>query len=188
MGSIANGTTYYWGFVPAAPTCTATDALSGLDSCGVSGYATTIGTHTLTATATDHAGNQTTVQIVYTVAAWTMRGFYQPVDMDTATTRVMNTVKNGSTVPLKFEMFAGTTELTDPAFVQSLAAKQLNCTSGSVIDDIETTATGGTALRYDTTGGQFIYNWKTPNSKGVCLDVTVMAADGTAIKAHFQLK
>ena len=28
---------------------------------------------------------------------------------------VVNTVKGGSTVPLKFEVFAGTTELTDTA-------------------------------------------------------------------------
>jgi hypothetical protein len=187
-GSITNGATYYWGFVPSAPTCTASDALSGFESCGVSGYATTVGTHTLTATATDHAGNQTTEQIAYTVAAWTMRGFFQPVDMDTPTTRVINTVKNGSTVPLKFEIFAGPSELTNPAYVQSLVATQINCTSGSVVDDIEATATGGTVLRYDGTAGQFVYNWKTPSTKNVCMDVTVIAADGSAIKAHFFLK
>ena len=37
-----------------------------------------------------------------------MSGYYQPVDMN----GVWNTVKGGSTVPLKFELFAGTTELT----------------------------------------------------------------------------
>ncbi len=38
-----------------------------------------------------------------------MKGFYAPVDVN----GVLNTVKGGSTVPLKFEVFAGSTELTD---------------------------------------------------------------------------
>ncbi|HTF09135.1 MAG TPA: Ig-like domain-containing protein, partial [Asanoa sp.] len=45
------------GSVPPAPTCTATDATSGPAGCVVSGYRTDVGTHTLTATAIDNAGN-----------------------------------------------------------------------------------------------------------------------------------
>ena len=37
-----------------------------------------------------------------------LKGFYSPVDMNDA----LNMVKAGSTVPLKFEIFAGTTEFT----------------------------------------------------------------------------
>ena len=58
----------------------------------------------MTATATDNAGRTATATRSYTVNAWTTKGFYQPVDMD----GVYNTVKGGSTVPLKFELFAGT--------------------------------------------------------------------------------
>ena len=46
-----------FGAVPAAPTCTGTDQLSGPAGCPVTGYSTAVGTHTLTATATDLAGN-----------------------------------------------------------------------------------------------------------------------------------
>ena len=53
----------------------------------------------MTATADDVAGNETTATRSYTVLAWTLTGFYQPVDMN----NVVNTVKGGSTVPLKFE-------------------------------------------------------------------------------------
>ena len=49
-----------------------------------------------------------------TIGSWTTKGFYQPVDMGG---RRVNTVKGGSTVPLKFELFSGTTGLTDAANV-----------------------------------------------------------------------
>jgi hypothetical protein len=52
----------------AAPTCSASDALSGLDgSCGVTGYSTTVGTHTVSANATDKAGNSASASATYTV-------------------------------------------------------------------------------------------------------------------------
>jgi hypothetical protein len=143
--------TGYFGSTPAAPDCVGSDALSGLASCVVSGYGTEVGSHTLTATATDNAGNTATATQTYSVLAWTIRGFYQPVDMD----GVLNTVKGGSTVPAKFEVFAGSTELTDPSLV-SLSASRIQCTL-DYIDAIEATTTGNTSLRYDATAGQFIY-------------------------------
>ena len=118
----------------------------------------TVGSHTLTATAKDNAGNQATDVRNYTVMAWTLKGFYQPVDMN----GVYNIVKGGSTVPLKFEIFAGPTELTDVAYIKSLTYAQTSCDTSAITDEIETTATGNTSLRY--ADGQFIYNWKTPNT------------------------
>ena len=175
----------FFGSTAAKPTCTATDSggsgLSG--SCAVTGYDTKNGTHTLKATATDLAGNTTTVEQTYTVKAWTLKGFYQPVDMN----GVLNTVKNGSTVPAKFEIFAGATELTDPALAK-FTTKQVACSLLSPIDDIETTATGNTSLRYDATSGQFIYNWKTPATAGSCYTLTMTANDGSFISANFKLK
>jgi hypothetical protein len=101
---------------------------------------------------------------------------------------VWNTVKNGSTVPLKFEVFAGSNELTNTSIVnQPLTATQTLCTGGPT-DDIELTATGATSLRYDTTSGQFIYNWQTPRKPGFCYVVTVKLEDGTSISANFKLK
>jgi hypothetical protein len=181
----ANGGSYYFGSVPAAPTCSASDALSGLDgSCIVSDYSALVGPQTVTATANDMASNQNSATASYTVLAWTTNGFFQPVDMG----GVWNTVKGGSTVPLKFEVFAGSTELTDTSIVnQPLKATQTLCTGGTP-DDIELTATGATSLRYDTTDGQFIYNWKTPKKPGYCYVVTVTMADGTSISANFKLK
>ena len=174
----------YFGATAAQPTCTASDTLSGLSgSCAVTGYGTGVGQHTLSATATDLAGNTTTVTQSYEVKAWTVKGFYQPVDMG----NVLNTVKSGSTVPAKFEIFAGDTELTDPSLAK-FTMKPIACSLTAPLDAIETTTTSNTSLRYDATSGQFIYNWKTPTVAGSCYTLTMTANDGTFISANFKLK
>ncbi|KQY57063.1 MULTISPECIES: PxKF domain-containing protein [unclassified Nocardioides] len=176
---------YYYGDDPSAPTCESTDATSGLVDCVVTGGGTSVGTHSYTATATDVAGNSSTSTLTYTVLAWTLTGFRQPVDMGS----VWNTVKGGSTVPLKFEVFAGPTELTDTAVVASFRTAKVSCTSGTGTEDpIEILSTGGTSLRYDTTGGQFIQNWKTPTGAGTCYTATMTTQDGSSISARFKLK
>jgi hypothetical protein len=186
VGNINDGDSFFFGEVPAKPTCTATDGGSGLDSCVVSGYSTAVGTHTLKATAKDKVGNTSTKEIIYTVKPYTLKGFYQPVDMGD----VLNTVKNGSTVPVKFELFKGTTELTSTSAVFSILAKTVSCAAftGDPEDAIETVATGGTSLRYDATGGQFIYNWQTPKKPNTCYNLTMTATDGSTITAYFKLK
>jgi hypothetical protein len=182
VGGPANGASYYFGSVPAAPTCSASDGLSGLDgTCSVSGYGSAVGTHTVTASVTDRAGNSSSASATYTVRAWTITGFYQPVDMG-----IMNNAKGGSTVPLKFEVFAGATELTSTGIVQTFT-QQIGCSGGGG-DDIEQYATGGTSLRYDITSGQFIFNWQTPRSPGACYRVIMTTQDGSTISADFKLK
>jgi hypothetical protein len=184
-GGPAHGGTYYFGFVPEAPTCSASDALSGLASpCSVSGYSAAVGPHTVTASASDKAGNSDSASATYEVLAWTLNGFYSPVDMN----GVFNTVKGGSTVPLKFEVFAGPTELTSTSSVKSFTAAQIACDGTAPQDDIEVTTTGGTSLRYDATGGQFIQNWQTLKKPGYCYRVTMTTQDGSTIIAFFKLK
>jgi hypothetical protein len=125
-----------------------------------------------------------------TISAWKLNGFFAPVDYDTATTKVWNTVKGGATVPLKFEIFKGTTESSNTADVDKFIATPITCPNGTLTtDEIEILSTGGTQLRYDTTAGQFIQNWQTPKKPGACYDVTMQTDDGTKLRiAHFQLK
>ena len=183
-GPAADGS-YYYGSVPAAGTCTATDALSGPDGCAVTGYGAAVGSHELTATAQDVAGNTSVEKRGYTVKAWTHRGFYQPVDMG----GVLNTVQNGSTVPLKFELFAGDTELTSTSAVKGFSATAVSCTTQAATEDaIEVTTTGGTSLRYDATAGQFVQNWQTPKKPGACYQVTMTTQDGSSTSALFKLR
>ena len=103
-------------------------------------------------------------------------------------TLVYNTVKSGSTVPFKFEIFAGSTELTDVASVTSFVTTPVTCTLSAVSDDIESTTTGGTSLRYDPIAGQFIQNWQTTGKAGACYKVTMTAADNSKLTAWFKLK
>jgi hypothetical protein len=155
-----------------------------MDDCVVTGGGNAIGTHTYTATATDNAGNTSTGTMTYEVLAWTLKGFYSPVDMS----GVWNTVKGGSTVPLKFEVFAAQ-ELTSTSAIKSFMQKTVSCPgSSAAVDEIEVTSTGGTSLRYDTTGGQFIQNWQTPKKPGTCYTVTMTTQDDSKISANFMLK
>jgi alpha-tubulin suppressor-like RCC1 family protein len=185
IGGPATGASYYFGAVAAPPTCSVSDPLSGVDGgCTVSGYSTSVGSHTVTATARDYAGNQNTTSVTYAVLSWTLSGFYQPIDMGD----VWNTVRNGARIPIKFEVFAGSTELTDlTTIVQPLTANQKLC-SGGPSDEIELLDTGATALRYDIESGQFIYHWQTPKKPGYCYTVTITLRDGSSRSAKIQLR
>jgi hypothetical protein len=169
--------------VDTDPTVTCTPA---------SGSTFPAGTTTVSCTATDHSGNTSPAATFKVSVTLTMAGFYQPVDMGST----LNTVKGGSTVPFKFEIFAGSTELTSTTFngnpIGSFSAKKVTCPGAAAEDPIEqvVTATGGTALRYDATSGQFVYNWQTPKTPvGACYDTTfTVTADGSTLTAHFKTK
>jgi hypothetical protein len=162
----------------------ATDVVDGsvaVSCTPASGSTFPIGTTTVNCSATDAAGN--TAEGSFTVnVRRRISGFYQPVDMG----RVVNTVKGGSTVPLKFEVFAGNTELTTTDIVAPISLKSYNCDPASPQDVVEITATGNTTLRYDSTAGQYVYNWQTPRTKGVCYQVSVLTTDGASVVALFK--
>jgi hypothetical protein len=101
---------------------------------------------------------------------------------------VWNSVKGGSTVPLKFKVFAGTVELKDISAIKSINAISGACSGGMDVPIDELSATGGTSVRYDTTGGQFIFNWQTPKKAGTCYMVTVTTRDGSSLSAYFKSK
>lgn len=184
-GVAADGGRYFPNNVPVGAGCTADDATSGLAGCVVTGRSTAVGTHTLTATATDHAGNSSTATRSYSVRLLTLSGFFQPVDMG----GVLNTVKNGSTVPLKFTVKDEGVAQTSTSIVKSFAVREVGCsTLGSSTDDIELTTTGATSLRYDATGAQFIQNWQTPKKVGACYTVVMTTIDDATIAAYFKLK
>jgi hypothetical protein len=141
-----------------------------------------------------------------TIGAWNAqgKGFYAPVGVDNSIfvaapgtppavngTGTWNTVKGGSTVPLKFNVFAGTVEKTSLADIKGLTAQKLNAcsTSGTAdLDPVDFTTTETTSLRYDTTAKQWIQNWKTPKvTSESCYRATVTFADGSSISAFFRL-
>ena len=120
---------------------------------------------------------------------WTLKGFFPPVDSTPAgSAPIWNTVKGGSTVPLKFQVFEGTTPLTKPDVItQPLHGTGVAC-NGRTAANIELQPSGGTRLRYDAGSRQFIFNWKTPNNPGACYLVAVSADTMPPLTAYFKLK
>lgn len=148
-----------------------------------SGSTFAIGTTTVNCSATDDSGNTASKTFKVTVTAFTSSGFFKPIDMGT----IINTAKGGSTVPLKFEVFGGTAEMTNTAVIKSYTQQKISCTSGPT-DAVGTLSmTGNTGLRYDTTSGQFIANWKTPTQANTCWKVIVTLQGDNAISALFKL-
>jgi hypothetical protein len=121
------------------------------------------------------------------ILSWSLAGFYQPVDMPTGA-MVLNSIKGGQTVPLKFEVFVGGVERTDVAAVKSFVQAQVTCPTTPYLDDVEIVSTGATVLRYDGPAGQYIQNWQTPKSVGSCYRVTMTTQDNSSLVAYFKTK
>jgi hypothetical protein len=148
-----------------------------------------VGTQTLDVHASETNNyHPATKTVTLTVNPWHLTGFYNPVTMGGQA--VMNTVKGGSTVPLKFNIYTsnGGTELTGVSDITGFYVWSIGCSAASLDDPIEMTTTGGTTLRYDATGRQFIQNWQTPKGAGVCYQVTMKARDGSTVSAFFKTK
>lgn len=143
------------------------------------------------------------------ILAWNAQGhgFYQPVGVansvfvaapggapSASSATVWNTAKGGSTVPLKFNVFAGDVERTSTGTdtIRSFTQQKLgSCTVGAGTDELETAllTTGTTSLRYDTINEQFVQNWATPKvSADSCYRATVTFADGSSLTAFFRLR
>lgn len=210
-GAITDQASYVYGQVPAANTCTAADETAAPVDCAVTGYAATVGTHVLTATATAPDATTTTDTITYTVKAWTLRGFYRPVRMGDR----WNVRKGRSTVPFKFRVFEGSTKATSTAVVDSFTAQQLVCSTMAPIGDPVSILSSKRAYRLRYRDGAFRLNWKTPKAPKAkkvkvtkvtrvhgkkvvrtvkrvravnCYQVTMTTDDGSALTALFKLR
>src|SRR5207248_716648 len=118
-----------------------------------------------------------TVHVVH----YTFSGFLQPVDNPPT----VNVGQAGKTYPVKWTLTQNGATVSDLAAVQSLKYGSAPCGSAPA-DTLETTATGATSLRYDSTTGQYIYNWQTPPAAG-CYVLLLTLTDGSTWPAYFKL-
>ncbi|PWU21016.1 MAG: hypothetical protein C5B48_11775, partial [Candidatus Rokuibacteriota bacterium] len=141
---------------------------------------TASGAHAVICTATDLDYNSATD----TDNVYDFLGFLAPIDNPPT----LNTGSAGKTYPVKFELISPTgASLGSADLIKEVRFKSVTCGSFSndPTDAIETTATGGTSLRFD--GTQWIYNWATPSTRG-CYVLYVLLSDGSTRQANFQLK
>jgi len=196
----ANGTTTY-AVTASDVTASTTDVESGLRSvsCTVDGNPavglkdtpwaaatfsdtfteTATGSHAVVCTATDLDYNTATASLAYTFS-----GFLQPIDNPPT----VNTGSAGKTYPVKWQLTSPTgTSLGDPSLIKDTKFKSTACgtLSSDPTDALETTTTASAGLRFD--GSQWIYNWKTPSTKG-CYTFFLLLSDGTTRQALFNLK
>lgn len=115
----------------------------------------------------------------------TTDGYYQPVDMN----GVVNTIKAGSTVPMKFRTACSTLTLGDLSAIKSFVVVRVPCADlSSLTDQIETTTSGATVLRWSASDQQYIQNWQTPTLRNVCYRVTTTMADDDSLVAYFRTR
>jgi hypothetical protein len=181
----------------ASASWSASDPGSASQASGVkSGFASgsipldtsTPGTHTAQVAAgaskdnvghTSPASNTCSYSVLYNFI-----GFLAPVDNN-----VLNAMKAGSTAPIKWQLKdAAGNYVSTLAAVKTMSSGVMACDAGVPVDNLEEYATGGTALRYDSTANQYIYNWQSPKKPGTCYQVKIVFADNTEHIAKFQLK
>lgn len=146
------------------------DTLSGIlsASCGALDTSS-VGTKSVTCTATDNAGNSETKSFSYNVI-YDFKGFFQPISMG-----ALNVVKAGSAVPVKFSL--GGNQGLD---IMSAASSAVTCNSAVPLDsDTPTVAAGNSSLSYDAASGQYVYVWKTDKTWSGCRRLTLTFKDNT---------
>ncbi|MCA1636319.1 MAG: PxKF domain-containing protein [Acidobacteria bacterium] len=165
-------------------------AATATDSCGgtlpvtystASGSVFNVGTMSVTASATDAAGNTASCTFTVTVL-YNFTGFFSPV----SNLPTINNVNAGRGVPVKFSL-SGNKGLGIMAAGYP-ASQQIACNTSAPISELEGTETsGGSTLSYSP--DQYHYNWKTENSwAGTCRVLIIKLNDGTEHTAHFKFK
>lgn len=166
----------------ATASANATDSGSGIatQSCGAVNTST-VGTKTVTCTATDLAGNTAVANAQYRVI-YNFTGFFQPVDNPPT----VNQMNSGRAVPIKFRLNGNQgLAIFAAGFPKS---QQVQCGTQIPVDSVEQTVTAGSSsLTYDPGTNMYTYTWKTEKSwQGTCRVFTIQLIDGQTYTANFK--
>ena len=128
---------------------------------------------------------------VIAATALDAKGFHRPIKPIAGE---MNSVKRGATVALKFNVFAISGEITNPAVLTDpdgsikaeLIVSPVACEGGAPESPDDIATTGNTGLRYDTASHHFVQNWKTPTVAGCYL--VELKGEGLLLSALFNVR
>jgi hypothetical protein len=179
----------------ATITSGAGDALSGVASSSCGALVTdSVGSKSITCTATDNAGNTYSKTVSYKVM-YRFDGFLQPVN-DTAHSQIcglpcpVSIFKGNSTVPLRFELKDGNgtvVQSTDPPVW--LTPLQEGGAVAATIDESEYSDAATVGTTYRLTDSQYIYNWSTRGfAVGYFWRIGVTLDDGQTYLVYIGLK
>jgi hypothetical protein len=113
-------------------------------------------------------------------------GFFAPVDnRDAGGNYILNQVKAGSAVPIKFSLNGD--QGLDILASGSPSSQSITCNSQAEVDGIEqTVAAGASGLSYSAATDTYTYVWKTSRSwEETCRQLVVRLDDGTTARANF---
>ena len=170
---------------PASATVTASDAHSGLAS-DPSGTVTidtsTVGPKTVTRTATDNVGHDTTTSCT-TQVQYMFGGIQQPVNSDGS-----SIFKLGSTVPVKFRLTNAATGPVSGAIATIDVAKIDGDVDGTFVEAVSTAAATTGNLFREAGDGQYIFNLSTKSLTKGDWRVKITLDDGTQYTVRISLK
>jgi hypothetical protein len=160
----------------------ASDAGGVSTSCGAV-ITSTVGNKTVSCTATDNAGNQSTASAAYAVV-YGFSGFAAPLS-----NTGLNIVQAGQAIALKWRMLnASGAPVTNLATV-TVTTSPLGCETGTTVQQVTGGVTTGKSGLQNLGDGYYQYNWTSPkNSAGTCATLHLDLGEGGTRTVRLQFK
>ncbi len=176
---VSNGATYTLGNVPT-PSCSASDALSGLAApCkGIrsGGNAAGVGTFTYTTAVTDRAGNTRSTKATYKVG-YRFDGFLPPINDPGPP---MSVFKAGSTVPVAITIKKANGQVVTPVSKPTWVTPSRGARTNASVNESVSNASGTSGSAFVWRNGRWEFNWSTRGvSAGYVYRIGVRLDDGS---------